>query len=67
MSMSLKAARVNVGKTIPQAATEIGVSEKTIRNWESGKVPSGKHILAILECYQCGFDDIRFSVPKATV
>lgn len=67
MSMSMKAARVNVEKTIPEAAKEIGVSEKTIRNWESGGIPSGKYILRILECYQCTFDDIRFSAPKTTV
>ena len=67
MDMSMRAARVNVNKTILEAANEIGVSEKTIRNWEAGGVPSGKYILRILECYNCTFEDIRFSTPKTTV
>ena len=67
MAMTLRAARVNVGKKVEEAAKEIGVSEKTIRNWENGKIPSGKYILPILECYKCGFEDIRFSLPKTTV
>ena len=68
MPMSLKAARVNVEKSIPQVAKEIGVSEKTIRNWENGiSVPSGKYIVPLLECYECTWEDIRFSKPKTTV
>ena len=67
MSMNMKAARMNVNKTIEVAAKEIGVSEKTLRNWEGGKIPSGKYILPILKCYNCSFDDIRFSEPKTTV
>ena len=68
MNMSMRAARVNVNKTAGEAAKEIGVSEQTLRNWESGrKIPSGKYIIPILECYQCTFDDIRFSKPNTTV
>ena len=68
MNMSMRAARINVNKTAVEAAKEIGVSEQTLRNWESGrKIPSGKYIIPILECYECAFDDIRFSKPKTTV
>ena len=65
--MNMKAARINVNKTLEEAAKEIGVSEKTLRNWEAGKIPSGKYILPILKCYNCTFEDIRFSEPRTTV
>ena len=63
----MKAARINANKTLTEAANEIGVTEKTLRNWESGKIPSGRYILPILKCYNCTFEDIRFSEPKAAV
>lgn len=66
-NMNMKAARVNSGKTMSEAAKEIGVSERTLRNWERGKIPSGKYIVPILNCYSCDFDDIRFSKPYKTV
>ena len=66
MNMSMRAARINVDKTAEEAAKEIGVSEQTLRNWENGKIPSGKYIIPILKCYQCTFDDIRF-LPNKTV
>ena len=65
--MNMRAARINVNKTLKEAAQEIGVTEKTLSGWENGKIPSGKYILAILECYNCNFEDIRFSEPKTTV
>jgi DNA-binding XRE family transcriptional regulator len=57
----MKAARVNVNKTVKEAAKEIGVTERTISKWESGTIPSSRYIMPILKCYNCTFDDIRFS------
>ena len=37
LKISLAAARVNVGKTQKELATECGVSESTVVNWEAGK------------------------------
>ena len=38
LKITLQAARVNAGMTQRQVAQELGVVNKTISNWESGKV-----------------------------
>ena len=37
MSITLKAARVNVGMTQEQMASALGISVETLRNYERGK------------------------------
>lgn len=37
MKLSLRAARVNKGLTLHQAAQALGVSANTVQNWEKGK------------------------------
>lgn len=62
MEVTLKAARINVEKSVNVAATEIGVSEKTLRSWERGAtIPNTKYIPLIEKCYGCTYADIRFT------
>lgn len=57
--ISLAAARVNIRRTQKDVAEEIGVSENTIRNWETGKsYPSTLHIDKLLELYHKKYENI---------
>lgn len=66
-SISLKAARVNSDMSQKEAATKLGVSNKTLCNWEKGKtiVPADK-IPAICELYKMHYDNIIF-LPKRSL
>jgi len=56
--ISLRAARVNAGLTQDRAAKALGVTRKTLQNWEKGVTsPSVKQALAIEELF-------RFPVSK---
>lgn len=60
--VSLKAWRIDAEKTLEEAATEIGVTVKTLRRWESFEVtPKCKYIPLIEKCYGCTYADIRFT------
>lgn len=62
--ISLKAARVNAGYTIAQAADIAGVSISTIKSWEAGKTfPSQPKIEALCAAYKMPYDNIDFN-PK---
>lgn len=59
--MTLKAARVNACLTQAEAAKAIGISEKTLWNYENGIAqPVPKTIDKICSLYQCGYDDLIF-------
>ena len=59
--MTLKAARVNVGLNQKEAAAAIGVSNKTLGNWESGaSFPNADKIKKICDLYMVSYDDIIF-------
>ena len=61
MRITLKAARVNAGLTLIEAAKRIGVSRDTLRNWERGKTfPSSDKIAIICEVYNCHYDAIQW-------
>lgn len=52
MKLTLKACRVNVGASAKEMATEIGVTEDTVYNWESGKyAPRAKQMIKILRFF----------------
>ena len=60
--ITLKSARVNAKLTLVKAAEKLGVSEKTLRNWEHGKTfPSTSFIKKIEEVYNISIANIRFS------
>lgn len=59
--MSLAAARKNARLNQKDAAQQIGVSNKTLGNWEAGKTfPSAPQIVKICQVYGLGYEDIIF-------
>lgn len=65
--MTLKAARVNAGYTQKEAAKLLGVSNKTLNQWESGKVlPRADKIDSICTLYNVSYDNLSF-LPKGSL
>lgn len=61
MKITLKAARVNSKLNQSEAAKMLGVSSKTLWNWENGKsFPNIKMIQKIEKIYKINYDDIIF-------
>lgn len=61
VKISIRAARVNVGLSQKEAATHLGVSTKTLCNWENGiTFPSADKIPAICELYGVSYDQLNF-------
>ena len=59
---SLKAARVNVGLSQKEAATRLGISNKTLCSWENGKTfPDQPMIEKICNLYGMTYDLIDFT------
>ena len=62
--ITLRAARANIGLTQKQAAELLGISNKTLGNWENGtSFPSPAHIDLICDLYGISYDDISFRPP----
>lgn len=61
LKISLRAARVNVGLSQKAVAERLGVSNKTISNWENGVTfPPADIIPAICELYGVSYDNLNF-------
>lgn len=61
LKISIRAARVNVGLSQKEAADHLGVSNKTICNWESGATyPPADKIPEICELYGVSYDNLNF-------
>lgn len=61
MKFSLKAARVNANLSQKAAAEAIGISNKTLGNWENGITsPTADKIPAICELYGIPYDQLNF-------
>lgn len=61
--MTIKALRVNKGLTQEEAAMDLGVSQKTLSNWENGVTyPDAKAIDRICKFYGVSYDFINFDV-----
>ena len=59
--MSLKALRVNAKMSQQEAAQKLGVSQKTLCNWENGNTfPDQRMIEKICELYGVSYDFINF-------
>lgn len=57
--MTIRAARVNCGMTQQNLADKMGVSRRTIHNWESGKkAPSKEHITVFCDVTGTDQDDL---------
>lgn len=63
MALHLKAARVNAGFTLVQAAAAVGISKNTLANYEAYRtipdIEVGKKLAAL---YKLSVDDIIFFV-----
>lgn len=65
--ISIKAARVNAGLTIKEAAKLIGICETTLINWEKDpSVIQSKHQKKISEVYNFPIDNIIFLNIKSS-
>ena len=61
--LTLKALRVNKDYTQKVAAEKMGVSQKTLSNWENGiTFPDQKQIEKICSVYDTSYDYINFMV-----
>lgn len=61
VKLSMKAARVNSGLSQKEAADRIGVSNKTLGNWENGiTFPPADKIPIICELYGVSYDNLNF-------
>ena len=61
VKMSIRAARVNKGYSQKEAADKLGVSNKTLGNWENGiTFPPADKVLAICELYGVSYDNLNF-------
>lgn len=59
--IKLRAARVNAGLSQKEAASILGVSNKTLLNWEKGKsFPKQPMIEKLCELYGVSYDAIDF-------
>lgn len=59
--MTLKALRVNKGYTQKVASKKMGITQKTLSNWENGiTFPNQKQIETICEVYGTSYDYINF-------
>lgn len=64
--ITLKAARVNKGLSLADAAQEIGVSVSTLKNWEAGVTfPKQPNIERMCEIYGFAYDQIFFGSKLA--
>lgn len=61
MKISIRAARVNVGLSQKEAAIRLGISNKTLGNWENGiTYPPADKIPVICELYGVSYDNLNF-------
>ena len=61
LKISLRAARINAGLSQETAALKLGISKKTLANWEKGVCfPAVDKIPAICELYGVSYDNLNF-------
>ena len=59
MKVTLKALRVNANLSQEDAARQLGVTKRTIQNWEGNITsPSANQLLQICNVYKCSLNDI---------
>ncbi|MCQ2609029.1 MAG: helix-turn-helix domain-containing protein [Bacteroidales bacterium] len=67
MSITLKAARVNAGLSLNEAAAALVVSSRTLANWEKAKTfPDVTMITRIENLYGVTYNDLNF-LPSNSV
>ena len=66
MKISLKALRVNANLSQQESADILGVTVRTIQNWESRVTfPTAMQLVRICQAYNCTLDDIDIFLPNA--
>jgi DNA-binding XRE family transcriptional regulator len=61
MKISLKAARVNAGYTLMEAAKLLEINKETLSNYEHGKTFPTTKTISKIEClYKISYDNIIF-------
>lgn len=61
LKITLEAARVNQGFTQKEAAKKLGVSNKTLFNWEKGiSFPPADKVSLICTLYKVEYDNLNF-------
>lgn len=61
MRITIKAARINKGFTQAFVAKTIGVSKKTLGNWELGRtMPNADKIIKLCDLYEVSYDNIKW-------
>ena len=61
LKISLRAARVNAHLSQKEAAVRLGISNKTLGNWEKGiTFPPADMIQAICDLYGVSYDNLNF-------
>ena len=64
--LSLKALRVDMDMTQEDAAKKLGITVRTLQNWESGETfPTAKQLMLICDAYDCEIEDIRLPIRLA--
>ena len=59
MKVTLKALRVNAGYNLAEASEKLGITTRTLINWENNKTyPDAHQLLQICSAYQCDLNDI---------
>lgn len=59
MKIKLKALRINKDMSQAQAAEALGITVRTLQNWESYTTsPTAMQLVKLSELYECGLDNI---------
>lgn len=59
MKVSIKALRVNAGLTQSEAAKKLGITSRTLQNWENyDSYPTAVQLVDICSVYGCDLGDI---------
>lgn len=62
--ISLKEARERAGLSQVQAAKRVGISERTLREWEHGRIsPTGDGFKRLCDCYHVSVGDVSYQTP----
>ncbi len=61
VKISIRAARINAGYSQKEVADRLGISNKTLGNWENGiTFPPADKIPMICELYGVSYDNLNF-------
>jgi len=66
LKIKLKALRVNAELTQEEAASELGITKRTLQKWEDYQTsPTGAQLTRMANLYGCTLDDIFLPDPLA--